>query len=83
MALLCLATIQGISWTIWRGGSITGGDHTFWIQETANLVQSYELEFVFDATPVPVPAAAWLFLSAFGVLTGFRRFTNENSVVRK
>ena len=54
------------------GGPVSGGDHVFWIQETANLVQSYELEFVFDTTPVPVPAAVWLFGSGILALMGLR-----------
>ncbi|MGB5323796.1 MAG: VPLPA-CTERM sorting domain-containing protein [Pseudomonadales bacterium] len=52
------------------GGPLTGGNYSFWIQETSNLVQSYSIDFVISQ--VPVPAAAWLFGSGLIALAKFR-----------
>lgn len=53
------------------GGPVTGGDHSFWIQETTAVTQSYSLEFVI--TEVPLPAAVWMFAAALGVFPFAKR----------
>jgi hypothetical protein len=52
-------------------GTLGAGDYTFWIQELAP--GSYPYRFNFVLTPVPVPAALWLFASGIGLLTVVRR----------
>jgi hypothetical protein len=50
---------------------LPAGEYTFWIQELSAERLFYELDF--QVTPVPVPAALWLFGSALAGLVGFGR----------
>lgn len=59
------------------GGPLTGGIHSFWIQETAGVLRPYSIEF--EVTQVPVPAAALLFGSALGFLPWLKRRQKKQS----
>jgi hypothetical protein len=52
------------------GGTLGPGDYTFWVQELATGSFGYRFNFV--VSPVPLPAALWLFGSGLGVLSLLR-----------
>ncbi len=52
-------------------GTLGAGDYTFWVQELAPGTYPYRFNLLL--TPVPVPAALWLFASGLGLLTVLRR----------
>lgn len=52
-------------------GFLAAGEYAFWIQETASGITDYELTF--NITPVPLPAAVWLFAPALITLLRFRK----------
>jgi len=54
---------------------LAAGEYTFWIQELATGDFTYRFNFVLETAPVPLPAAAWLLISGFGLLgiAGIRR----------
>jgi hypothetical protein len=52
-------------------GTLGAGDYTFWIQELAP--GNYPYRFNLVLTPVPVPAALWLFASGLGLIAMGRR----------
>ncbi len=51
------------------------GDLQLVIEDGADLPRSFAIEFTVQA--VPLPAAAWLFLSGLAALAGFRRFRSK------
>ena len=51
------------------------GDYTFLIQETGDEPSLYHLEF--EVSAVPLPAAAWLFISGLMGLFGLKRFRSQ------
>jgi hypothetical protein len=53
------------------GGTLGAGDYTLWIQELAAGTFAYRLNLV--VTPVPLPAAVWLFASGLAPLAWLRR----------
>lgn len=58
---------------------LASGDLALVLQDVGTP-QSFHLEIQVEALsvqPVPLPAAAWLFLSGIGALLGFRRFRNK------
>lgn len=59
-----------------------GGNHSFWIQETSDIIQSYELEFVFETTAVPIPAAGLLFFNALGLMS-LLSFSRKRKIAHK
>ena len=51
------------------------GDYTFLIQDTGDETSLYHLEF--EVSAVPLPAAAWLFISGLMGLFGLKRFRSQ------
>lgn len=45
--------IRGFSFVGFPNGILTAGDYTFWIQETRNGIEEYQLDFVVSQIPEP------------------------------
>lgn len=56
---------------------LDAGDYTFLIQETGRTTSDYHLSF--EVSAVPLPAAAWLFVSGLMGLFGLKRFRTQTS----
>ena len=55
---------------------LTAGDYSFLIQQTGPENTGYTLDFV--VSPVPLPAAAWLFISGLLGLFGVKRMRSSS-----
>ncbi|ABA23001.1 conserved hypothetical protein [Trichormus variabilis ATCC 29413] len=66
-------SIRGFSFVGFPSGVLTQGNYTFWIQETRNGIEEYQLDFVLTQTPEPSTMLGLGMVMGIGMLLNRKR----------